>query len=117
MGGQHRRGGRSELAKYLADLRAQQAQRRTRVHSQTAFDEVGAVKRLAYELFGDLGVVEFDMNTTTSKRLGQLCIGVFIDPPVPKGQPKFKRRIRPMFQGASHRELVDQVNLWKAKRA
>lgn len=108
--------GRSELAKFLADLRANQAAKRAGIPNQTEFDELAACKKLAWDLFGAMGVVEFPTEVDGRRIMGHLRISVFLEPPDPK-RPQVMRRTRPMFQGASHKELVEQVALWKARRS
>jgi hypothetical protein len=99
----------------LAEVRANQAARRqVRVIDQVELDELRAVKFLAHRLWGELGLVEFDADPVTQRRIGPLQIGYYLDPPNRRA-PGNRRRTRMMFQGASHRELVDQVRAYKSK--
>lgn len=113
--GHHPRSARSELSKYLAGLRGEQAAKRAVLPTQTEFDELAACKALAWELFREKGVVEFPCELDGTRQMGHLRISVFLDPKIP-GRPGVMRRTQPMFQGASFAELKAQVDLWKAKR-
>lgn len=106
-------GGPSRQSLLLGELRANQAAKRRRVYDQVELTELRACKQLAFQLFGECGVVEFDVDLYRQQRLGALAIGRYLDPVDPK-KPGFLRRVRILFQGASHRELVDQVKVWKA---
>jgi hypothetical protein len=120
-------GERSELAKHLAELRAEQAIRRARLYAQTESDEVAAISKLAANLWGNGrratpgahggygGFVEFDKNPITSGRMGVWKIGYFVDPPHPKGLD-IARQHKICFQGATHAEIFTQVLLWKERR-
>lgn len=80
---------------------------------QVELEELRAVKFLAYRLWGRNGCVEFDTDPYTQRRIGPLRLGYYLDPPDPR-RPGFMRRVKVLFQGASHRELVDQVRAWKS---
>jgi hypothetical protein len=100
----------------LEDLRANQAARRPAYNTAVVeTDEVAALSRLAHDVFGDRGVIEFDCHPLTNKRTGALLLGYFLTPTPPPGTPKDPKRPRILlFKGASHRELADQVARWRA---
>lgn len=119
--------GRSDLSKHLAHLRAEQSVKRERLYPNTATDELGAISRLAAQLWGHGhrptpgqhgygGFVEFDRNPLTAGRMGVWKIGYYLSPPNAQMFEPTRRR-RYMFQGATYRELFDQVLLWKRRRA
>lgn len=108
------------VARALRDLQANQGARRPRYNvTLVELDELQAIKKLAYDTFGATGVVEFDQLDPFSNRPisgGMMWLGYFLDPPGPKGMPPDPRRKRLLlFNGCSHRELVDQVRLWRAR--
>jgi hypothetical protein len=107
-------GGDDFLARRLAELRREQAHKRlTLPDGLVETDELHACKLLAHRVFGDRGVIEFDTNPLTNKRMGPLCMGYFVDPPL-IGRPGVYRRVRILFKGNGHRELLAQVNVWAA---
>jgi hypothetical protein len=114
-----RRGGRPGgegdfLARRLAELRREQAHKRlTMPDGLVETDELQACKLLAHRVFGDRGVVEFDTHPLTNKRTGPLYIGYFLDPPL-IGRPGVYRRVRHVFKGNGHAELLAQVKVWAA---
>ena len=107
--------GPSDIDVWLADCRANQAAKRTVIPKETELDELRACRDLAMRLFGTRGVVEFPMELDGTRVMGHLRISVFLDPPN-RAIPGVMRRTRPMFQGATYAELVEQANLWAALR-
>lgn len=105
--------GPSKLDLHLAELRANQAAKRTQIYPSTETTELRAVMHLAHRLFGDMGVVEYGTDYAGRYDGGPISIGVYLEP---KRKVPPPRRTEVKFTGASIRELVEQVNLWQAKR-
>lgn len=120
-------GERDTFVGQLADMIVRQEARRVirGLWSQHELDELGAIKVLAAEAFGSFGfggVVE--MEHVMGVRTTPIGIGFFLEPErrgprsgrsrwdVQGGKPQ--RRTRIVFWGESHRELTDQVNLWRS---
>jgi hypothetical protein len=102
------------LTRRLAELRQEQAHKRlTLPDGLIETDELRACKLLAHKVFGDRGVIEFDTNPWTNRRMGPLLMGYFIDPPL-VGRPGVYRRTRMVFKGNGHAELLAQVKAWAA---
>lgn len=109
------------VARALRDLQANQAARRPRYDVKLVeLDELRAIKHLAYSTFGDRGVVEFDnLHPVSGQPLagGMMWLGYFIDPKGPEHLPPDPRRRRLLlFNGCSHRELVDQIRMWRSRQ-
>lgn len=100
-----------DLQRRLSDLQRDQVERRPiRQLTQTELDELRAVKLLAAATFGNYGVVEV--------RWGEgfeMLVGWKAKPN--DGSAAWRRLPSKLpFRGASHRELVAQIRIWKARR-
>lgn len=110
------------MARRLLDLQLNQVERRTRrVVNQVELQELRAIKLLGYRLFGDSrfkggAAIDFPINPLTQQRIGPIRMGYWLeDEPLQVGR-RAHRRARWLFEGATHRELVDQVTMWRAHR-
>lgn len=87
----------------LLDLQINQSERRSRIYTQTELDEVRAISRLAYELFGTRGVVE-----QGPAEPGIFYVGQYDRVYGPETPTQNRRRCL-LLRGASHAELVAQA--------
>ncbi len=78
-----------------------------RVFGQMELDELGAIVKLAYELFGPRGMVEAE-----PAQPGIVWIGQY-DREYPKTWPIVRRKRALVLRGGSHRELLAQAKLVK----
>lgn len=115
--------GMDYVRRKLLDLQLSQlAQRSVALWPQHEVDELGAIRDLARETCGALGygaVVEREIDPITSRSFGPISIGFYLEPAptgaryqVHVGRPQRKTKI--LFRGESHRELVDQITLWRS---
>lgn len=93
------------LAEMLGHLRSEQQARRTgRTWLVHEASEVLAIRRLAREAFGDVGVVEIDAHNPS-----EIGIGYFADMRSrPAEGQRGPRRTVIVFRGSSHAELAEQ---------
>lgn len=114
--GRYRAPGMSDLQRRLRDIRSNQAAKRIVIHPSTELDELRAVKRLAYELFGSRGCVTCRPTVAGDPYDGgNIAIGIYLDPPELRRGPR-PPRIGEKFRGANIAELLEQVRAWKAAR-
>jgi len=92
------------LLSKLRELQLRQAARRAGIHPVMETDEIGAIKKLAFDLFGDRGVVEFG-----PQEPGIIWIGCF-DRVYPPGTPSQNKKRALIFRGATHAELAEQAS-------
>ena len=99
-----------ELERRITDLQANQQLRRLEVFGQMEISELRAIKKLAFDLFGDRGMLEADAEAP-----GLIKLGYFLGP-APKGKPGVQRPRRIILRGFSHAELEAQARLWRSRR-
>lgn len=97
----------------LLDLQREQAAKRSRIYLATEVDEVGAIRDLAYELFGNRGFVE-----TNAAEPGIFYVGCYTDGrPAPKEIDHARLPwCKKVLRGATHAELAAQAKVLGLKR-
>lgn len=100
------------MARRLADAQGNQAVRRDvrALSAQWDVRELLYLKRLAWQLFREAGVCEFEPPTNAIVK-----VGYFVDGKRTGGGAA-RRTVFP-FRGATSEEIAQQVKLWREKRA
>ncbi len=92
----------------LAELRAnQQAKRLWSPDGNLETDELQKVKVLAWNLFGDEGLIEWDPRDPALVHIGPIDRSR----PIRPGQAKPMTRV---LSGSTYRELLEQATLWRS---
>lgn len=94
----------------LFDLMQNQEERRTRsdMFRHHELDELAAMKRLAFDLFGERSLLEVN-----PAEPGIVYIGVY-DRVYPRSVPAARRKRALVLRGRSHADLVAQAKILKA---
>lgn len=101
-----------DLAKRLREMRAEQDAKRAVENNLGKFEvgELAALQKLAWDLFGDRGVVEFRPSNP-----GIAYVGRAHQRKLSQGAHRY-RPANWLFSGASIEEISRQVKLWRSRQ-
>lgn len=98
-----------DLARRMLELRANQNAKASAasIFAGIPLDELRAIRRLAYEEFGARASLYGDPKTP-----GLISLGYF-ESDADRHLPPHQRREKIVARGRSHRELLEQIRLWR----